>query len=294
VLAPATARAQACCAGTGAVTPGRLGVLEDALVGLEAKAGLVAGSFDPGGRPVASPPGAGEVDLEQDAFGALRVLSRGQVSLLVPVVETWRQSRGSAEAGGGIGDVNANVRYDFLLAGASRVVPGLAVLAGVTFPTGTPADAPGLGPQETGATGIGAWQFNLGLAAEQVFGPWLVNATGIVAQRTERTVGTGATAVHEMLGLQWTALAAVAYTFESDAALAFSASEVIEGDASTNGADTPGSGRRLLTLSLSGLLPLGPDYRLQGALVDNPPIPAASEGQAADVGVTFTAVRSWK
>src|SRR5580704_3662537 len=87
VLAPATARAQACCAGTGAVTPGRLGVLEDALVGLEAKAGLVAGSFDPGGRPVASPPGAGEVDLEQDAFGALRVLSRGQVSLLVPVVE---------------------------------------------------------------------------------------------------------------------------------------------------------------------------------------------------------------
>jgi hypothetical protein len=269
-------------------------MLDDALVGVDVKAGLVTGSYDAAARPVASPAGASEVDLEQDVFGAVRVLGRGQVSLLVPVIETWRQSLGRAEAGGGLGDVNANVRYDFVLAGESRNVPGVAALAGVTFPTGTPADASGLGPLATGATGIGAHQINLGLAVEQTFGPWLVNATGLVAQRTARKVGTGASAVDEVLGVQWTALGAVAYTFDSEAAVAFSASETIEGDASIDGADSPGSGRRLLTLALSGLLPLGGGCRLQGAITDSPPLPWFSQNQTADVGLTITAIYAWR
>jgi hypothetical protein len=276
------------------VTPGRLALHEDALVGIQVKAGIVPGSFDEGGNYVSSPPGAHEVDLEQDFFGAVRVLERGQVSVLVPAVETWRSSLGRSEFGGGLGDINANVRYDFLYAGASRVVPGLAALAGVTFPTGTPADAPGLGPLATGATGIGAYQINLGVAAEQTFGPWLVNATGIVAQRTARTVGSGSGAVHETLGAQWTALASLAYTFESDAAVALSVSEVAEGDASINGTDSPGTGRRLATVSLFGLLPLSDSLRLQGSIFDNPPIPALSEGQTADVGLAITGVWSWR
>jgi hypothetical protein len=289
------ARAQACCAGTGAVTPGRLALHEDALVGIQARTGTSTGSFYPGGDYVASPAGAGEVDFEQDLFGALRFLRYGQASLLVPLVETWRRSpQGQSEAGGGLGDVNANVRYDFYIAGRSRTVPGIAALGGVTFPTGTPADAPGLGPLVTGATGIGAFQFNLGLALEQTFGPWLVNATGIVSQRTGRTVGSGPTAVSERLGVQWTALAATAYTFESDAAVALSASEVVQGDAVENGADSPGSGYRLFTLTVSGVLPIGDAFRLQGAVFDNLPVPALSANQPSDLGVLVTAVRSWR
>jgi hypothetical protein len=288
------AHGQACCAGTGAVTPGRLGLHEDALVGVQARAGLVLGSFDGGGRYVASPAGANELDLEQDVFGALRVVEHGQVSLLVPVVETWRTSLGQSEAGGGVGDINANVRYDFFLAGASRKIPGVAALGGVTFPTGTPPDAPGLGALATGATGIGAFQFNLGAAVEQTFGPWLVNATAIVAQRTARTVGSGALAVHERLGVQWSALAAVAYTFESDAAAALSVSEVIEGDAVIDGAESPGSGHRLTTVTVSGMLPLNDKLRLQGALFDNPQLSQLGSSQLADLGVEVTVVRSWK
>ncbi len=290
----AGARAQACCAGTGAVTPGRLGALEDALAGVQAKAGLVVGSFDPAGHYLAPPAGAGELDLEQDIFGALRVLEKGQISVLVPVVETWRTSLGHSEVGGGLGDVNANVRYDFYPAGESRTVPGIAALAGVTFPTGTPPDAQGLGPLATGATGIGAFQINLGVAVEQTFGPWLVNATGILAQRTARTVGSGASQVHERLGVQWTALAAVAYAFDMDTAVAMSVSEVVEGDAVIDGADSPGSGHRLATVTVSGVLPLNDDFRLQGSLFDSPPIPVISQDQPADVGLTITAIRSWK
>lgn len=293
LAAPSEARGQACCAGTGAVTPGRLGMMDDALVGVQAKVGQVTSSFDVDGQPIASPPGAGEVDLEQDAFAALRLLEKGQVSLLVPIVETWRQSLGRSEAGGGLGDVNANVRYDFLLAGASRVFPGFAALGGVTFPTGRPADASGLGPLATGATGIGAYQINLGLAVEQSFGPWLVNATGLVAQRTSRGFGSGQNAVSETLGPQWTMLAAVAYTFDSEAALALSVSEVIEGDATINGAAEPRSGHRLFSVAVSGLLPLAPHYHLQGSLSDNPPIQALSENQPADLTLAIAAVRTW-
>ncbi|MGH7440415.1 MAG: hypothetical protein ACRENE_32390, partial [Polyangiaceae bacterium] len=169
----------------------------------------------------------------------------------------------------------------------------IVVLGGVTFPTGTPADAPGLGPLATGATGVGAYQINLGLAVEQTFGPWLVNATGLVAQRTSRTVGSGQAAVSETLGPQWTALAAVAYTFDGAAALALSLSEVLEGDARIDGSDAPGSGHRLFSVAVSGLLPLAAHYHLQGSLSDNPPIPALSESQPADLTLTIAAVRTW-
>jgi hypothetical protein len=268
-------------------------MMDDALVGIQAKVGVVTSSFDVDGRPIASPAGAGEVDLEQDAFAALRLLEKGQVSLLVPVVETWRQSLGRSEAGGGIGDTNANVRYDFLLAGASRVVPGFAALGGVTFPTGRPADASGVGLLATGATGTGAYQINLGIAVEQTFGPWLVNATGLVAQRTSRSFGSGQNAVSETLGPQWTMLAALAYTFASETALAVSVSEVIEGDATMNGADYPQSGHRLFSVALSGLLSIAPHYHLQGSLSDNPPIPTLSANQPADLTLAIAAVRTW-
>jgi hypothetical protein len=267
---------------------------EDALVGVQAKAGAVSGSFDAGGHDVASPSGAGELDLEQDVFGAVRVLDRGQVSALVPLVETWRSSLGRSEAGGGIGDINANVRYDFMYAGASRLVPGLAALAGITFPTGTPPDAPGLGPLATGATGVGAYQINLGVAAEQTFGPWLVNLTGLVAVRTSRSIGSGPSAASETLSPQWTALAAVAYTFDSDAALALSASEVVEGDATIDGQDVPDTGRRLPTVTVSGLLPLTDALRLQGSIYDNPPIPALGANLTADVGASIAGLWTWR
>src|SRR5260370_9909956 len=87
---PTRAWAQACCAGGSAVTPGRLKPYEDALVGIRMRVAGVIGSYDVGGRYVPSPAGDGEGDFEQDVLGALRVLPRGQVTLLVPIDETLR------------------------------------------------------------------------------------------------------------------------------------------------------------------------------------------------------------
>src|SRR5580704_6291737 len=103
---PSRARAQACCAGGSAVTPGRLELHEMALVGTQLHAASVLGSYDAGGHFVAPPPGATEFDFEEDLFAALRVLRRGQVALLVPLIETQRQTTvNGGHLGGGVGDV---------------------------------------------------------------------------------------------------------------------------------------------------------------------------------------------
>lgn len=289
----ARARAQACCAGTGAVTPGRLALHEFALVGLQSKTATELGSFDATGQYAASPKGASELDLEQDLFAAVRVLDRAQIAFLVPIVETRRTSQGLTEFGGGVGDINLNLRYDFSVAGASRLVPGLAMLAGITFPTGRPADSPHLRPLATDATGIGAFQGNLGIALEQVFGPWLVNLTGIAAVRSARTVTSADATVHERLATQWTALGAVAYVLPSEAAVALSASYAVEGNAQINGEAALDSGHRLTTLTASGVLPLSDTWRVQGALFLNPPLSDTSLNQTGLGSLLLTLVHSW-
>ena len=288
-----SARAQACCAGTGAITPARLALHESALVGLQLKGAIELGSFNDRGAYQKSPSGASELDLEQDAFAALRVLERGQLALLVPLVETRRTSHAQSEFGGGLGDVNLNLRYDFTWAGASRVIPGVGALLGVTLPTGKPADAEDLRPLATDATGIGAYQASLGLAVEQAYGPWLLNVTGIAAARTARSVTTAGITVHEQLAPQWTALAAVAYVFPSEVALALSASYATEGKATIDSKTAPRSGHRLTTITCGGVLPLSDAWRVQGALFANPPLSGSSLNQTGLGGATLTLVHSW-
>ena len=285
VATPSVAHAQACCAGGSAITPGRLEMHEAALAGVQLRASDVTGSYDTGGHYVGSPRGVSEFDLEQDVFGAIRFLRRAQAALLVPIVETRRQAGDLSRFGGGIGDVNASARYDFVVAGESRYVPGIALLAGITLPTGTsPESATAL--LAVDATGIGAWQVNGALALEQTFGPWLVNATGMVAKRTERYGQT--------LGTQVTLLAAGAYTFDNDLALALSASYAFEGDVTdAQGHDLPATSRRLTTLSLSCLWPFEDAWRLLGALFVEPPISGFGSNQPAASGVTMTLIRSW-
>ncbi len=283
---PSRAWAQACCAGGSAVTPARLEMHEDALVGAQLRASSALGSYDTGGRFVASPPGDTEVDFEEDIFGAMRFLRRGQAALLVPLVETRRRTpQDGAHLGGGLGDVNLSARYDFVAAGESRYLPGVALLVGATLPTGTPADS-ATAPLAVDATGIGAWQLQAGLALEQTYGRWLVNATGIVAKRTAR--------FGETLGTQGTFLVAGAYSFEGGGALALSGSYAFEGDATTgSGADVPASSKRVTAVTVSGLWPLADAWRVLGALSLDPPIDSLGSNQPTAGALSFTMIRSW-
>lgn len=286
---PRAARAQACCAGSGALTPGRLAIHEKALVGGQLKFGHVFGSLDGAGHYTSNPSGASEQDFEQDIFGSIRLLGHGQVAVLVPFVETRRSAPNSgSEFGGGFGDLNASVRWDFVNAGEHKILPGIGLLAGVTFPTGTAPES-ATKALATDSTGIGAFQGNIGLALEQIYGSWLVNATVLAAYRLPRNVND----VHSKLGAQFTTLGAIAYTLPDDSALAFVASYTFEGDATIDGHDADDSGRRILRFSFAGAHPFSDVLKLQGSLYVDPPIPHVDQNQTTSVGLTLALMRTW-
>lgn len=282
------AHAQACCAGSSAITPGRLGLHEDALVGLQIRASSLMGSYDHTGSYRSSPPDASELGFEQDLVAALRFLGRGQLAALVPFIETRRSVIGRSELGGGIGDLNLGVRYDVFEARRSAIIPGVALLAGLTLPTGVPVESAN-NPLATDATGIGAVQANGGIALEQIFGAWTVGVSGLVAQRWSRNVR----GLEEKLGAQWTFIAAGAYTFDSEIALAASGAYSIEADASIDDVEQPGSARRLLTATASVVFPLSDRVRLQGALFASPPASSFGANQSSLAGLSFIAVYAW-
>jgi hypothetical protein len=285
---PGQALAQACCAGPSALTPARLGIHEDAAVGLILKGTGILGGWDGQRNYFAEPSGHGEFDAELDLVGTLRVLSDGQVTLLIPFLKTWREAPGISEWGGGIGDINLAGRYDFTHAGQYSVLPGIAALVGVTFPTGrAPESASNL--LATDATGVGAFQLTGGIALEQSFGHFLVNLTGLVGWRAPRSV----LGVDETLGVQFQGLFGVGYAFDNDASVAISFGYIAELDGVINGAKVPDSGRALPTIGVSSSLPLGESWRLQGGINYNPPISGLGRNQTAGLGFTLCILRTW-
>ena len=294
VAAAARASAQACCAGAAAVTPADLRFTKMRWWACSLKTSNVFGSFSTDGSYDSAPPSTTEWEFEQDLFGALRVLPRGQLALLVPVIETYRRTPQQSSFGGGLGDINFSARYDFVLAGEARYIPGIAVLAGVTFPTGESIEEAEerLG---TDATGVGTYQANLGLAIEQTAGPWLFGVTGLVAKRASRTVGTPVGDVTTSLAAQWTLLASTAYTFPNDAAVAVLASYAVEGPPEvTPQANAPlDVTRRMPLFGLVGLHPFSDAWRLQGGLFLTPPISSFGRATTAQLEFVLALLRSW-
>ncbi|MFT3768235.1 MAG: transporter [Minicystis sp.] len=285
---PRAAAAQACCGGPTAFAPARLAPHEDALVGLQIKASSAYGSFDGNRRFVAAPAGTAEVDLEQDVVAAVRVLQRAQLSALVPMVETWRRVRGASEAGGDLGDLQLGARWDFTLPGERRILPGIALLFGVTAPTGrTPEDA--RKPLATDATGTGAWQLSPALAVEQAHGPWLWNVTGSLAWRSPRTAGD----LRAQQGLAFGATATGAYVFRNQAVIALAVVYTAALEARVDGETVPGSGRAGTRLSLSGGLPFWGSYRASATLFGDVPIRWLGSNQPAGAGVAVVLARGF-
>jgi hypothetical protein len=271
------------------VTPGRLELHEDALLGLQARGANLLGHYD-SGRYVPSPSNEVDYEFEQDLFGAVRFLRRAQAAVLVPLVETIRATpQDGTHVGGGVGDVNVSGRYDAVLGGQDRYIPGIAFLAGITLPTGTPTES-AKDPLEVDVTGAGLLQASLALALEQNFGPWLVSATGSIAKRAPRFGTT--------LAPQGTVLLAGAYTFPSDSALALAVSYAFEGDA-TGSDGKPirssfgSSSKRLATVTLSALYPFASGWRLLGGLFLDPPIDALDYNAQIQAGFFVTVIRSW-
>jgi hypothetical protein len=276
LILPLRAEAQACCAGTAAVSTGRLTLHEEALVGLEVRALHGTGSFD--GDRRYRPADGQELEIEQRIFGSLRLFERAQVGLAVPFVQGLHDTTSQSDFGGGVGDVQAFGRYDFTLAGQSLRIPGVAVLGSVVVPTGR-AIEDAESPLGVDATGTGAFRTSGGLALEQSFGRYFANLTGLVGRRAARTVRGS-----EVPGAwEWIAAAAVGLELDNDLALSLSTSLTHE----------PAAPKQMFRWGLSAALPVTYAWRVQGGVLGD--IPAVGFGlhQSAALGLHLSVMRSW-
>jgi hypothetical protein len=279
------AYAQACCAGTAALSPARLTPHEDAAIALEFRSGLQQGSLDSASVFHPNAPNSGELDLTQSLVGTLRVLRNAQLSLLVPVSESARWVPGLSDFGGGVGDISLAARYDFLLAGESARIPGLALLVGALFPTGR-APERALSPLGADATGQGVWQGSLGLGVEQSVGHVFLQSAALVQQRLPRTVG----AVMQSFGATFSLSLAAGWAFDSGAAVAVTGNSLLSLPSRINGVLASDTLQSRTTLGLSGALPLTDTWRLQGSLATQLPF---GRNELLSTTLTLMLLRTW-
>jgi hypothetical protein len=288
-LAPAAARAQACCAAPSVAAPARLGRDEQFGLGLSARMRGVYGGFAPSGAFAST--ADGDVETTQELFGVVQAAGRAQVAVVLPFVETRRSAPGLVDWGGGVGDVRASGRVEILRGGVWRYVPGLSLLAGVTLPTGTPPEQ-AAGPLAAGATGTGTFAAAIGLELERrwerAFGTLAVS----VAQRAPRAVGP----IRQGFSPELSALASGGLVLSNDVALGAFVTGSREGashDAMT-GAAIAGSELALLTAGLGAVVPFEGGWRGQALLSADCPIAGLGRNRTAGAGLGVSILRFWQ
>ena len=287
---PRDAAAQACCVGTGLVTPARLRTFEDMAVGMQMRARSVMGAFGGGGDYATSASGVHELGFEQDLFAAKRLGRRFQVGLWAPFVETSRQAAGLSGFGGGLGDVAVNGRFDAVDAGTRGAWPGVAILASLSFPTGQPLDEGGPGdPLSTSGTGTGSFEGTLGFGLEEIVGQGFVSLTGWASKRTARS----ANGVEQSFAPRLSALLSGGYTFGHDVTVGAFASALRQGDNRDANGPIANSGVALVTAGGALALPFWQWWRLQATMFTDLPIAGWGRNQTAGFGATVAIIRSW-
>jgi hypothetical protein len=286
-LTPARALAQACCAAPSLVIPSRLQRHESYGVGLQLRGRGVFGAFgSDGGYASAS---NGDVEAAQELFASARVFARAQVALLVPFIETRRRAMNLSETGGGLGDVRFAGHVELTRAGERAYVPGLALLLGGSFPTGTAPDQAEL-LLASDATGTGAWEGSVGLELDQRFERLFVTVAAAVAQRASRDVS----GVHQSFAPRFLAVASGGVVLEHDAALGGFVSALTQGGARDgSGAEIPGSAQSLVTAGVAATLPVWDGWRAQATASVDCPISGWGRNQHAGAGFAVSMLRLW-
>jgi Putative MetA-pathway of phenol degradation len=286
-LAPGSARAQACCAAASAIGTARLAPHEDAVAGIGARAVALYASMDRKGNYVPSPGDAIEIGFEQDIAATMRVLRHGQLTVIVPLVETYRAAAGLSELGGGFGDMRLGARYDFIEPGASPKWPGIALSFGLTLPTGRAPEAAST-PLATGSTGTGSLQASAQIQLERSFGDVFVIAAGSADWRSPRVVGDH----HGQRGPSFSAFMAAGDTFKSGLVAALTLSYTAEIEGRSQGARVPESGYELTRVGLAGGYSFTDEWRIQASLYSDVPIPLLARNQPLGGGLTVMLLRS--
>ena len=245
-------------------------------MGTQIRAATTLGTFDDGAHysSVASGNPSDpyrENDFEEDIFGAVRVLRRGQVALLVPIVETQRHEQGLGEFGGGIGDVNLSAPLRLLPRGAVALRPRHR--------------RPRRGDRSDGDAAPDAQNTEQAARDGRHGGRRVARERRRRARADLRPValqrdralrvaarvadgGRGGDSESETLAPQFVTLAGAAYTSRQRRARSRSSAPIRSrgsGDAQRH-APAPDSARRIALVSVSGVYPLSDRLRLRASL----------------------------
>ncbi|MBI2394879.1 MAG: hypothetical protein HYV09_35245 [Deltaproteobacteria bacterium] len=178
-VAPNAAHASACCGGGQSVAL-RLGPEEVASGSLVALGQQLRGRWDKHGTFIASDPATRDRELRVEARAMGKIGRRFQFGAIVPTIFTMRRHADGASSGGGIGDVTALSRWDFVKVGGEGVLPGIAATFALGMPTGRSTDH-ARDPRGADVTGIGTWEVRPGIAIEKSWwtGYYVIGAMGL-------------------------------------------------------------------------------------------------------------------
>jgi hypothetical protein len=238
------------------------------------------GSWSEHGKYVQRPLGAAESDFELDLYAAYRTpWKRLQFAAFVPIVLQTRAASGVVAAGGGFGDINFSLRVDAIDNDRYALFPGVAILAGVTLPTGIAPESAS-SPLAVDATGTGSFRGVAGFSLEKAFGPWLFDAIALMTLSAPRKVGT----IEETRAPGLAMVGAVTHVLTGGTALGASLAYNVEWDAFVDGKPVADSSRRVLRLGFFGLHPLGRGaWRVSGSVTLEPPISELGQNEVAGV-----------
>lgn len=267
LLAPAPARAAACCLSAGVFGVGRLVVWEEFAVGTSVSVMRAQGLWDADARFRSYGGDYQELESTADVYGLVRFGDRVQGFARMPWVFTQRSAPGYRELGSALGDLQAGVRFEPVQIGEYEELPAVALTASVLAPSGIRPEDSGtsLG---TATSGRGVWAAALGLSLEHVQAPWFVRLDmgGSVSLPFHRddldvdqaygpSLQVGLFGGRELIEDRWV--------------LAVGATQEWEAPFSIDGTTVPDSSARSPSASLSTSLKLAPHWMVQATGVAN-------------------------
>lgn len=168
---PTHATAAACCLSATALGIGRLLTWETLAVGLRFSWTEGLGLWDQNARFHLLDDGDRERLLTTQLWSMVRMSRRWSGYAAVPMVVPYRAVEDDGEWGVGMGDIRTGVRWDVVELGEYRRLPGVALHAAVTAPTGRPTDRSN-SMWGADVTGRGAWVLSAGATVERTTGHW--------------------------------------------------------------------------------------------------------------------------
>jgi hypothetical protein len=170
---PHRAQAAACCISATSFGVGRLLIWEDFASGVQLGHARTLGQWDASETLRWNPDQYSEGISQVQPWAIVRLHQRVQLQAWAPVLVNDRWSGSVHQVAGGLGDIGAAVRFEFLSIGALRGFPSFAATVGGIAPTGRRVEQTSP-PLFAGTTGRGAWGGSLAIESEYAFFPWFV------------------------------------------------------------------------------------------------------------------------